>query len=201
MDIALKQGDFEMVHDLLTTSNSLNVPMATTIIEHILKNFGRTNWENKNNCINIILKQFVTKLIFKDCTELLINNILKLLKLFHHSKIETKYSKVNWATIIFEQLDKQLLSEIEISESTILHMINMQHKGVVQILVIHNKYAYSYVVKNPLKFLQKACEHNYEFSADIIIFLIETFCPGDFSIKIAETIAHGINYEARVYAG
>jgi len=191
----------DSMYNRLRDINKIEVPIATIIIEYILKNFNRTNWNNKNNSINSIMTQIALKLNYKDCTDLLINKILDLLKIFHLLKMEDKHAinYKNWATTIFENVDKELLTYGIIPETTIINMIDMQHKGVVKVLVTHNIHARSCVEKDPLKFLKRACKKNGVFCADIIIFLIETFYPGDFSIEDAEIIAYAIRYEANAY--
>ncbi len=198
---ALKQLNFGKVIEQLKNLDLLDVTTATTIIEYILKNFNRSNWQYKNDYINRTMTQVAEKLNFQECTKLLIDNIFKLLILFHHLKIATHLNTITWATSIFQQIDKTLLTELEISEDILLDMIGMQHCGVFELLIKFNVKSNLYVINDTLKFLKKSCNKNGKFNGNNIMFLIESFYIGDITMEIGVIILSAIRYDADAYEG
>ncbi len=176
MDNALQQSNFESVIDHMKNMNIINIPIARNIIEHILKNFNRTNWQYKNDYINRMMFQIAKKLDYTSSDKSFINCLFKLLTVFHGLKIRN-----DWATSIFQQLNKS-----DISEDILLDMIDMQHHGVFKLLVDFNE-------ENKLLYLKRSCRKNGKFDGDFIIFILQQ-CD-DISVEIGEIILSMIRYD------
>ncbi len=196
---ALKNLNFGKVIEQLKNLNLLDAETAITIIEYILKNFNRTNWQHKNDYINRTMTKVAEKLNYQECNKLLIDNVFKLLVIFHHLKISAHFNSITWATSFFQQIDKILLSELEVPEAILLEMIGMQHYGVFELLIKHNVKCKSYIVNDTLKFLKKSCARNGKFNGNNIMFLIESFYIGDITVEIGEIILYAIRFCATAY--
>lgn len=176
MENALQQSNFEDVLNHMTNMNVIDIPIATKIIEHILKNFNRTNWQYKNDSINRMMFQINKNLDYASFDKSFTDCLFKLLSLFHDLKIRN-----NWATSIFQQLNKP-----EISEAILLDMIDMQHHGVFKLLVEFNE-------DNKLLYLKRSCRKNGNFDGDFIIFILQQV--DDISIEVGEIILSMIRYD------
>jgi hypothetical protein len=191
---ALHKENYDEVILTLHNLESLDTLTATIIMEYILQNIN-THFNNIDH-INIIFKDLVRILNFQECTELIINKILKILTYLNHNRIQDK-----WSITIFKNLEQhnEILSKIHIDESIVLKLVYMMHSDVIEILAKNNKCVYSYFSRDILKFFRLTCSNLVSFSPDMVLFYIKTFYCCEISVELSELITYALNNYVTVY--